>query len=150
MIRATRGRSMDGWMDGEDLIVCVAFQTLYKRWAPLIFADSRVIAIASRNQMRSRLHLFASRIDFGGTWGGLGRSKWKLKSIFGRLFAMPSSSALLNRFLNYFFKSEPWFFCAQPVFCKDFHQVEVFGKAWKRSGFGVRFGRPKRRKIEKT
>ena len=111
MIRATRGRSMDGWMDGwmdgEDLIICVALWTLYKRRAPLISDDLRAISIASRNQMRSRLHLFASRIDFGGTWGGFGRSKWRLKSIFGRPFAMHSPSALLNRFFGDFLKSEP-------------------------------------------
>ena len=31
MIRATRGRSMDGWMDGEDLIICLAAWTLNER-----------------------------------------------------------------------------------------------------------------------
>ena len=35
MIRATRGRSMDGWMDGwmdgVDLIICLAIWTLYKQ-----------------------------------------------------------------------------------------------------------------------
>ena len=59
---------MDGWMDGEDLIICVALWTLYKRRAPLVSDDFRAVSIASRNQMRSRLHLFASRVDFGRTW----------------------------------------------------------------------------------
>ena len=103
MIRATRGRSMDG----EDLIICVALWTLYKRRPPLTCDDFRTVCIALRNQTRSRLHLFASRVDFGGTWGGFGKSKWRLKSIFGRPFAMPPPSALLNRFFGDFFKSEP-------------------------------------------
>ena len=30
MIRATKGISMDGWMDGVDLIICVAIWMLYK------------------------------------------------------------------------------------------------------------------------
>ena len=120
---------MNEWMNEEDLIICVALWTLYKRWGPLISDDFRAGCIASRNQTRSRLRLFASRVDFGGTWGGFGRPKWRLKSIFGRPFAMPSPSALLNRFFGLFLKSEPWFFCAQPVFCKDFHQIDVFEKA---------------------
>ena len=92
--------------------------------APLTFDDLRAGCIASRNQTCSRLHVFVSRVDFWGTWGGFGRSKWRLKSIFGRLFAMPSPSTLLNRFFGDFLKSDPWFFCAQPVFCTDFHLFE--------------------------
>ena len=90
--------------DQEDLIICVALWTLYKRRPPLTFDDFRASCIASRNHSRSRLHLFASRIDFGGTWGGFGRPKWRLKSIFGRPFSMPSPSALLNWFFGDFFK----------------------------------------------
>ena len=127
-------------VDQEDLIICVAFWTLYKRRAPLRSDHLRASCIASRNQMRSRLHLFASRVDFGGTWGVFGKSKWRLKSIFGRPSAMHSPSALLNRFFGDFLKAEPWFFCAQPVFCKDFHQIEVFGKAHKNLDFGFVLG----------
>ena len=46
-IWATEGRSMDGWMDdrmdGEDLIICVAIWTHYRRRLPLLCAcDSQV------------------------------------------------------------------------------------------------------------
>ena len=128
------------WMNKEDLIICVALWTLYKRRPPLLCDDLRASSIASRNQTRSRLHSFASRVDFGGFWGGFGRSKWRLKSIFGRPFAMPPPSALLNRFFGDFFKSEPWFFCAQPVFCKDFHQIDVFEKACEKTDLGSILG----------
>ena len=135
--------------DQEDLIICVALWTLYKRRRPLISDDFRAGCIASRNQTRSRLHLFASRVDFGATWGGFGRSKWRLKSIFGRPFAMPSPSALLNRFFGDFLKSEPWFFCAQPVFCKDFHQIDVFEKACKKTDLGSILGGQSDKKLRK-
>ena len=127
-------------MDGEDLIICVAIWTLYKRRFPLTSDDLRAVSIASRNQTRSRLHSFASRVDFEGFWGGFGRSKWRLKSIFGKPFAMHPPSALLNRFFGDFLKSKPWFFCAQPVFCKDFHQIDVFEKACEKTDLGSILG----------
>ena len=136
-------------MDGEDLIICVALWTLYKRRPPLTCDDSGAVSIASRNQMRSRLHLFASRVDFGGAWGGFGRSTWRLKSIFGRPFAMPSPSALLNRLFVDFLKSKPWFFCAQPVFCKDFHQIDVFEKACKKTDLESILGGQSDKKLRK-
>ena len=68
MIRATRGRSMDGWMDGEDLIICVARLVVQKLCPPLICDDLRVICIASRNELRS-----ASLLE--AIWGGFGIPK---------------------------------------------------------------------------
>ena len=56
-------------MDGEDLIICVAIWTLYKRRPPLVCDDLRAISIASRNKLPSRPYLFASQLDFGGFWG---------------------------------------------------------------------------------
>ena len=52
MIRATKGR-LDGWMDGEDLIICVARLVVQKLCAPLLSDDLRVVSIASRNKLRS-------------------------------------------------------------------------------------------------
>ena len=48
MIRATRGRSMDG----VDLIICLAVWTLYKRRFPLTCDDLLASCIASRNRLR--------------------------------------------------------------------------------------------------
>ena len=77
MIRAPKEISMDGWMDGEDLIICVALWTLYKRRRPLICDDLRAGSIASRNKLSSSTHLFASQAGFGAILGGFGRSKWE-------------------------------------------------------------------------
>ena len=55
MIRATRGRSIDRYMDREDLIICVAFSENPKAiivWPPLTSDDFRVGCIASRNKLR--------------------------------------------------------------------------------------------------
>ena len=65
MIRATRGRSMDGWMDGEDLIICVAIWTLYKRRPPLLSDDLRASSIASRNGFRFTSLSGGISMDFG-------------------------------------------------------------------------------------
>ena len=140
MIRATRGRSMDGWMDGEDLIICVALWTLYKRRRPLTFDELRASSIASRNKLPSRPRLFVSKLDFGGFWEGLGRAQWTKNWIFQKFFAVPLPSAMLNWIFGDFLKFEPWFFCAQPVFCKDFHQIDVFEKAGKKTDLGSILG----------
>ena len=90
MIRATRGRSMDGWMDGwmdgEDLIICVAIWTLYRRWGPLLFDDFRTRPIALRNKLRLASLVRVILEVLGAIFGGFGRPKWTPKSIFGRLF----------------------------------------------------------------
>ena len=69
MIRATRGRSMDGWMDGwmdgEDLIICVAIWTLNKLWGPLTSDDLRATCIASQNRLRSASLCGPISEDFG-------------------------------------------------------------------------------------
>ena len=43
---------MDGWMNGEDLIICVAFLVVQKLQAPLTSDDFRAISIASRDRLR--------------------------------------------------------------------------------------------------
>ena len=50
---------------------------------------------------------------------------------------------------SFFLISEPWFLCAQPVFCNDLHKIDVFEKDAKKHGFWSGFRRPKPRKIEK-
>ena len=86
MIRATKGKSMDGWMDGVDLIICLAIWTLYKRRVPLVSDDSQVISIASQNKLRSTSLCRAFFGDFGRVWGGFRKPKGKPKSIFSKSF----------------------------------------------------------------
>ena len=68
---------MDGCMDGEDLIICVARLVVQKLWRPLTCDDFRAGSIASRNKLSSSTHLFASQAGFGAILGGFGRSKWE-------------------------------------------------------------------------
>ena len=53
---------------------------------------------------------------------------------------MPLPSAFLNRFFDDFLKSEPWFFCAQPVFCKDFAKSTFSKKLGEKLDFGFVLG----------
>ena len=57
---------MIGWMDGVDLIICLAIWMLYKRRLPLTSAEARAICIASRNKLRFTLFFGAISEDFGG------------------------------------------------------------------------------------
>ena len=102
MIRATKKRSMDG----EDLIICVAIWTLYRRRLPLTSDDLLTICIASRNRLRPRPRFFASRLDFGAILGGFGRPKWKPKSIFGRFFFDVFFECVLASILGGFLKAQ--------------------------------------------
>ena len=99
MIRATRSRSMDGWMDGwmdgEDLIICVAIWTLHKLWLPLICDGSLAVCIALRNRLSSASLFGAISKDFGAILGGPnGRHTWYL----GGSLAMLFSTAFWHRF----------------------------------------------------
>ena len=42
---------MCGWLDGENLIICIAIWTLYKRWGPVAFDDFRACCIALRGML---------------------------------------------------------------------------------------------------
>ena len=92
MIRATMGISKDGWMDGEDLIICVAIWTPNKAWPPLTSADLLAISIASRNRLRSASLCGAISADFRGQHGGQ-------NSIFESFFSMFFLISFLHRFL---------------------------------------------------
>ena len=70
---------MDGWMDGEDLIICVARLVVQKLCPPLVCDEVRVVCIASRNRLRSTSLFEAIFEVFGGQNGGQ-------NSIFGLFF----------------------------------------------------------------
>ena len=87
MIRATRGRSMDGWMDGWRRPNHMpshfdALQTL----PPVNF---RRLARGLHSVAKQASFSVAFRSDFEGFWGGLGRfleTKMDAQIGFGRLF----------------------------------------------------------------
>ena len=56
---------MDGWMDGVDLIICLAIWTLYKRWVPLTCDDLLAGSISSRNRLRFTSFFGGIFMDFG-------------------------------------------------------------------------------------
>ena len=70
---------MDGWMDGEDLIICLAIWTFYKRWRPLIRDDLRVSSIAARNK-------FCLPSLFKAIWEVLGSQHGPQNLIFSGFF----------------------------------------------------------------
>ena len=102
MIRATKGKSMDGWMDGwmdgEDLIICVARLVVQKLRVPLTCDDSRVRCIASRKRLR--LASLCKRIleVLGAILGGFGSQNDHQHRFFGSFFAMFFSNAFWHRF----------------------------------------------------
>ena len=82
-------------MDGEDLIICVAIWTLYKRCAPLICDDLLAISIASRNKLRFT-SLFEPILEaFRGPNGSQNRL---LGSFFSMLFLNAISASIFDRF----------------------------------------------------
>ena len=100
MIRATRGRSMDGWRRPNHM--------------PSHMDALQTPAPVNLRRGARDFHSVAKQASFEtifirapiGFWRVLGRSKWKQKSIFGRFCAMPLPSALLNRIFGDFLKSE--------------------------------------------
>ena len=100
IIRATGKESIDR----DDLIICVAIWTLYRRRLPLTSDDLLTICIASRNRLRPRPRFFASRLDFGAILEGFRKLKWRSKSILERYFSDVFfncvSASFLDRFLE--------------------------------------------------
>ena len=89
--------------DQVDLIICKAIFAVQRSQPPLLCDDSRVISIASRNKLRSRLPFLASRFDFGTILGGFRKPKWSPESIFWMLFCDAFecvSASILDRFLD--------------------------------------------------
>ena len=94
--------------DQEDLIICLAIWMPNIARPPLISAEAGVIAIASRNRLRSTSLCEAFFFDFGGFWGGFWRPKRKPKSIFRVLFSMFYSHAFWHRFRVDFWRLKTW------------------------------------------
>ena len=138
-------------MDGEDLIICVALWTLYKRRSPLPCDDLRAVSIASRNKLRSASLCGAIFRDFGAILKGFGRPKWMPKPIFWRLlfdvffecvFAWIFGCCLEARNL----KNHKKTICFS-MFFVNFHDIDVCEQISKHVEFGLHFRRAKRRKF---
>ena len=72
--------------------------------------------------------MFFERI-FPRFWRGFGSqngSPNQFLECFLRYFFEGILESIFSRFLKNNLKFEPWFLCAQPVFCKDFQKINVF------------------------
>ena len=78
--------------------------SLLDAFLPMLCDDLRASCIASRNRLRPRLRVFASRVDFGAILKGLGKPKRRSKSILGRfvsdVFFNCASASFWGRFLE--------------------------------------------------
>ena len=86
---------MDGCMDGEALIMCVAIWTLNKHRLPLICDDFRVIYIASQN-----------KLGFASLRGAI----FEVCGAILRSFERPklSQTSIFPSFFRYFFRTRFW------------------------------------------
>ena len=95
---------MDGWIDGEDLIICVARLVVQKLRGPLVSDDLRVSSIASRNRLRSTSLLGGILKVFGAIFGGFGRPKSMpnviCRRFFGDTFFDRVLASILHGFLE--------------------------------------------------
>ena len=96
---------MGGWLDGEDLIICVAIWTLYKRWGPLTSDDLLAGRRASRNRLRSTSLLEGIFMVFGAILGSLRRPKWTPNGVFRRFFSDAFFDRVLASILHGFLKA---------------------------------------------
>ena len=134
MIRATRGRSrrpnhMRSLLDALQTLRPVNFQRFPRE----------LHSVAKQGSFEA---LFV-RVPIG-FWGVLGRF-WEVqmkvkidtREVFRDAFAERIVESI---FLVICLPSKPGFFCPQPVFCKDFHRIDVFDKAWKKLDLGSVLG----------
>ena len=127
--------------DQEDLIICVALWTLYKRWGPMTFDDLRAVCIASRNKLRLTSL-------FGAILMVLGNPNRCPNSILEPFFSMSFSKAFWHRNFIDFWKLETRKIA---IFLKennDFHKISFFDKDPKNIEFSFHFRRPERRKFQ--
>ena len=142
---------MDGWMDGEDLIICVAIWTLHKRCGPLPCDDFLAVSIASRNRLRPTSLLEEILKVFRAILGGFGRPKWTPNVVFRRFFSDAFFDRVWASILHGFLKArnlENHCFFLKKI--NDFHKIDVIQKVPKNNESWLRFGMPNRGQIDKT
>ena len=136
-------------MDGEDLIICLAVWTLYKRWVPLTCDDLLAISIASRNELRFKTLLGAIRVDFGRFWEAKPEAKIEFWEVFLRCVFRMRFGVDFGRIFGDSKPEKSIKTMVFPMVFAIFHKIDVFEKNPKKFRFWNRFGRPKQRKIEK-
>ena len=127
--------------DQEDLIICLAIWTLYKRRPPLPCDDFRASSIASRNKLRLTSLFGAILVVLGGP----NRCP---NSILEPFFSMSFSKAFWHRNFIDFWKLETRKIA---IFLKennDFHKISFFDKDPKNIEFSLHFRKPERRKFQ--
>ena len=92
--------SMDAWMDGVDLIICLAIWTLYKRRFPLTSDDFLASSIASRNRLRSTSLFGAISKDFETFRQAKIKAKIDFSEVFFDVFSECDFASILDRFLE--------------------------------------------------
>ena len=127
--------------DQEDLIICVALWTLYKRWGPMTFDDLRAVCIASRNKLRLTSL-------FGAILMVLGDPNRCPNSILEPFFSMSFLNTFLHRILVDFSRLKTRKIAIFLWKNNDFHKISFFDKDPKNNKFSFHFRRPKRRKFQ--
>ena len=127
--------------DQEDLIICVALWTLYKRRGPLPCDDFRAVCIASRNKLRLTSL-------FGAILMVLGNQNRCPNSILEPFFAMSFSKAFWHRNFVDFWKLESRKIAIFLEESNDFHKINFFDKDPKNIEFSLHFRKPERRKFQ--
>ena len=128
-------------MDGEDLIICVAFLIIQKLWPPLICDDLRVRCIASRNGLRFTSLLEPIFEDLGGPNG-------PRNSIFEPFFSILFWNVFSHRILIDFRRLQTRKIAILLWENHDFCNICVFDQSTKKARFWVFFRRPKRGKFD--
>ena len=121
-----------GWMDGVDLIICVAIWMLYRRRLPLVSDDFLASSIASRNRLRSASLFVRISEDFGGQHGGQ-------NSIFEHFLSMLFSMSFSHRFLVDFCRLQTRKIAIFLRKSSDFCKIGSFNKDAKNVEFWLRF-----------
>ena len=91
---------MDGWMDGVDLIICVAIWTLYKGRLPLTCGELLAVCIASLNKLRSASLFGAISKDFETFREAKIEAKIDFSEVFFDVFSECDFASILGQFFE--------------------------------------------------
>ena len=119
-------------MDGEDLIICLAIWTLYKRRLPLVCAELRVPCIASRNELRFKTLLGAIRVDFGRFWEAKPEAKIEFWEVFLRCVFRMRFGVDFGRIFGDSKPEKSIKTIVFPMVFAIFHKIDVFEKVAKK------------------
>ena len=125
---------MDGWMDGEVLIIGRVVGWSGGVPKSLTCGDFRTLEFGSHSLFFGGFlkgDFFSIFADLGEIWGGFGRPKWELKSNFERFSTAFLLSTFGNRFFSdffLFFSRSNLDFCAHSQCFRGFLQNRGFSE----------------------